>query len=153
MSNADHRRLARAAARAATDRFFVASALAVYRGLVGFDEAQLAAWLSCAVEQVPRLALCRRPDGESAMFAEETQRIAEFAGVDAVRLANLLRAADNLDVLRTTSPAVLMAAQDRERAAEQEGDAAQGPRLTPPRPDGADGTPSNHTQQPPERAP
>lgn len=115
MSDARSRMLVHAAARAEEEPFFLASALAAYRRLSGDDEARLAAWLGCSPVALARLALCRRPDGESAMFSDEVQRIAAFAGANAARLANLLRSVENAEAMRTPDAAALMAAQDRER--------------------------------------
>jgi hypothetical protein len=113
MSETVNRHLARAAARAEADPFFVASALAAYRALLGMGEARLAAWLGCSVENLARLALCRRPDGESAMFGEEVRRIAAYVDGDASRLANLLRTVESAKAMDGTASATLMAAQDR----------------------------------------
>lgn len=116
MNAADHDRLmARAATRAESDPFFVAWALAVYRELAELDSAALAARLGCSVAALRRLALCRRPDGESAMFADEVTRIAEHTGCDPARLAQVLRAAENAERMRRTASVTLLAARDRER--------------------------------------
>lgn len=105
--------MARAAARAADDPFFLASALAAYRQLTGMDDAALAAELGCDVAALTRLALCRRPDGASPMFKDEVPRIAAHAGADPLKLANLLRAADAAERMQTASPNALLAARDR----------------------------------------
>jgi hypothetical protein len=112
-SNADSSPLARAAGRAERDPFFVASALAGYRELAGMTNAELAAWLGGRSGTITRLALCRRPDEDSAMYGDDVKRIASYAGVDAGRLATLLRAAANLEAMRAGSPASLLAARDR----------------------------------------
>jgi hypothetical protein len=105
--------LARAATRAEREPFFLASALAAYRALSGLDDAALAAELGCAESALARLALCRRPRGDSPMFREDVTRIAAATGADAARLARLLRAADAAETLRAAPSAGLLAAQDR----------------------------------------
>ena len=121
MHDADEQQLRRAAARAEADPFFVAFALAAYRTLAGLDHSRLAAWLSCPAQNMARLALCRRPEGESAMFGDEVRRIASYVEGDAGRLAHLLRAVENAEEMRTASPGALMAAQDREADASEVG--------------------------------
>lgn len=127
--DADRRLLDHAAARAEERSFFLASALAAYRRLSGFDDARLAAWLECRSEALSRLGLCRRPDGETAMFVEDVQRIAAFAGASAARLASLLRAVENAEAMRGRGAETLMAAHDRERPAAGDAPGALG---TPP---------------------
>jgi hypothetical protein len=112
--------LVHAAARAEEQPFFLASALTAYRRLAGYDEAGLAVWLGCSPVALARLALCRRPDGESAMFSDEVQRIAAFAGANATRLANLLRTVENAEAMRTPAADALIAAHDRERPAAED---------------------------------
>lgn len=107
------RLLARAAARAEDDRFFVGSALAAYRRLRGIDGTALAAELGCEEPALSRLALCRRPEGEGPMFRDEVTRIADYTGCDVARLASVLRAATTAERMRTPAPATLLAARDR----------------------------------------
>ena len=108
-----HSVLGRAAARAEQAPFFLAAALAAYRADTGLDNAALAAELGCAESALPRLALCRQPRGENPMFREDVNRIAAFAGVNATRLAGLLRSVEAASALRAAPPAPLLAAQDR----------------------------------------
>jgi hypothetical protein len=119
MSDRNDRWLARAAARAEAEPFFVASALAAYRALVGIDNARLADWLGCPNSNLARLALCRRPEGGSAMFGDEVRRIARHVGSDAGRLAHLLRAVENAEAMRAAAPGALMAAHDRQPTPEE----------------------------------
>lgn len=103
--------------RVAGDPGFVGWALAC----VGGDDAVLAARLGCPPANLPRLALCRRPDGSSGRFAEEVRRIAAHAGCDAGRLRDLLREATTVERLRgptggdDVGAGLLLAARDRER--------------------------------------
>src|SRR5438093_3989449 len=114
--------LERAAARAATDPFFLGSALAVYRSGEGLDGAALARRLGCSADTLPRLALCRRPVSSDPAFAADVRRIATWAGVDPDELANVLRYAESIEALweRRRSSAsgqgTLLAARDRDEA-------------------------------------
>jgi hypothetical protein len=92
---------------------FVASALAAYRNLRQIDNAALATELGCTEAGLSRLALCRRPDGDGAMFRTEVERIAQHAGCRAETLARLLRAASVAEKMQTAAPGTLLAARDR----------------------------------------
>ena len=140
MNDTNDRRLASAAARAEAEPFFVASALAAYRALAGFDTTQLAAWLGCPADNLARLSLCRRPEGGSAMFADEVRRIAAYVGGDAGRLAQLLRAVENVEAMRNAPPSALIAAHDRRPAPEESG-TEQSPTTPGPDADGPDSGP------------
>lgn len=106
--------LVRAAERAAANPFFMASALTVYQVEHGLDDAALAAWLGCGVEQLPRLRLCRHPDADPGRFRAGVEQIAAYAGVSPFRLAALLREADALAALHSgqRESAGLLAARD-----------------------------------------
>ena len=140
MRDADDQQLRRAAARAAADPFFVAFALAAYRALAGLDESELAAWLGCPEQNMARLALCRRPDGGSVMFGDEVRRIAGYAGSDAGRLAQILRAVENAEAMRSAPPGALMAAHDRRPVADAQ------PPPPPATPDLGAGGPEEHPE-------
>lgn len=105
--------LARAALEAEHNAFFIASALATYRSLSEIDNTSLAAFLGCTGTALYRLALCRRPEGEGAAYREEVQRIAQYAGCNAERLATMLRAASASDAMRAAAAGSLLAARDR----------------------------------------
>lgn len=115
----DDELLRRAAQRAADRPFFVASDLAAYRELHQLGEEALAEFLGCPPEQLPRLALCRRPDPDTPEFRREVERIAEHVGARAPRLAQLLREVASLHALRRAdtrsrgSTGALLAARDR----------------------------------------
>jgi hypothetical protein len=47
------------------------------------------------------------------MFAGRVRRIAEYAGCDPARLANLLRAVNLAEAMETAAPSALLAARDR----------------------------------------
>lgn len=107
------RLMARAAARAEEDTFFVASTLATFRTLQSMDNAGLAAYLGCTEVALSRLALCRRPAEEGPMFREEVERIAQHTGCNAGSLVNILRAASVAEKMRGATPGTLLAARDR----------------------------------------
>jgi hypothetical protein len=121
--NRRHRRdlLRHAAQRAEHQPFFVASALAAYRALHNLNETELAAFLGCTPEALPRLALCRLPDASTPRFRPEVERIASFSGVNSLHLAILLRDVDSTTALRrltqsqrqTPEQGFLLAARDR----------------------------------------
>lgn len=111
------RAMERLVERTANDSQFIAACLAA-AGLLR-DRAAAAARLGCSVEQIPRLALCRRPDATGARFADDVRRIAEFVNCDPVRLRDLLRETSAIDRLRGTADetdigqGLLLAARDR----------------------------------------
>ncbi|MGE0539378.1 MAG: hypothetical protein AB7R89_04295 [Dehalococcoidia bacterium] len=107
------RLMARAAMLAEERPFFVAAALAIYRALRQIDNAALAAELGCTEIGLSRLALCRRPDGDGAMFRTQVERIARHAGCRAESLANVLRAASAVEKMQAATPSALLAARDR----------------------------------------
>ncbi|MBI4497317.1 MAG: hypothetical protein HY689_05405 [Chloroflexi bacterium] len=120
--------LRRAAQRAAARPFFVARDLAAYMELHQVGEEALADLLGCSPEQLPRLALCRRPDPAGADFRSEVERIAQHVGARAERLAQLLREVDVVRTLRRAGPqqdrcddrGMLLAARDRGASAAPE---------------------------------
>lgn len=106
--------LARMAASVEDDRFFVASALAVYRDDMRLGADDLAAYLGCAADALPRLALCRRPREDSPVYRDEIERIAAFVGATPARLANIMRHADLAQRRdHSSTRGGLMAARDR----------------------------------------
>lgn len=86
--------LVRFAATLEHDPDFVAYALAQYREQMRLSTATLLAMLDCTELQYARLAICFRPDGASALFPSDVQRIAERTGVKASALASILRAVE-----------------------------------------------------------
>ncbi len=105
---------------AAEARFFLASALKAYSSFNELDDAALAAHLGCSLQDLPRLALCRRPAPEPTVFRKEVEQIAAYASAKAERLAQLLREVETLEALQmaeksvtASGPGLLMAARDR----------------------------------------
>lgn len=107
----------RAARRVSDDPFFLASALLAFAAAEGLDEDELARHLGCAADELPALLLCRRPTGEAQMFRAGVQRIADRFGLDAARLARIIRTADALaafgGVAADATGGLLAAARDR----------------------------------------
>lgn len=122
--------LARMATFVEDDPFFVASALAVYRDDMHLGADDLAAYLGCAADALPRLALCRRPAENSPVYRDEIERIAAFVGAAPARLANIMRHADLAQRRnRAATRGGLMAARDRRSEDSQPHPADTGPNL------------------------
>jgi hypothetical protein len=111
----------RAFDRASDLDFFVARDLILYRKLNGIDRNGLARLLGCTAEGLHKLGLCRRPDSTSPLFRTQVDVVARHAGVDAVRLASLLRETEVAKAMESlsgsqrsaTASGSLMAARDR----------------------------------------
>ncbi len=113
-------RLARLARRVEDDPAFLASALKQYATSEGLDGRGLAAALSCSVEALARLALCRRPRPAPPWFRQDVDRIAARFGANADALAAIVRRADALGRLRDVDVGergLLIAARDQDGAA------------------------------------
>ncbi len=91
--------LANFALRLEGDRDFMASALAAYREREKLNDQALAKQLGATDVTLLRLALCKRPDSASPQFAAQVREIAEYVGVDAPQLSNLLRQVEILEQL------------------------------------------------------
>jgi hypothetical protein len=107
----------RAAERATKRTFFVAAALSAYQELEKISDIELAAYLRCSEEQLPKLALCRKPERASTTFQADVRKIAAYAGVDQRQFAKLLRVVESLPIFQTALSAsgsgLLVAACDR----------------------------------------
>lgn len=100
-----------AAARAKNDPFYLSGLLEAYRQMERISQEDLARYLGCLPDVLPRIALCRRPD--RTRFRQDIQAIASKFAIQADRLANLVRAAEAYQAAR--------AAQSRRRPLEQAG--------------------------------
>ena len=113
-----------AAQRAAQRSFFLASALRQYQDLHQLDEQGLAHDLGCAPEDLPRLALCRRPVGASATFLDDVEQLTRRFQLKDGRLLALLRQVEAMAALQThmarasQRDSLLQAARDREEEPE-----------------------------------
>lgn len=70
---------------------YMAGAMAHYQKAEQIDDDALAQQLGTTAEKLTRLAMCKRPDPNSARFADEVRQIAIFTRSDASVLARLLR--------------------------------------------------------------
>jgi len=111
-----------AADKAARDKFFMSSALNSFVQGEKKNKAELAEYLEIGVEQLSRLALCRRPySNEVATFRRDTTAIANRFEIKPATLANLLRRAETYEFNQNSVPSgYLMAARDYEDAPEGE---------------------------------
>jgi hypothetical protein len=109
------------AQRVERDPGFLGSVLALYAQSERLDAAGLAAALGCSPEVLPKLKLCRPPRAER--FWDDVSGIAAHFGLDADRLAAVVRRGQVLAKLREfSSPnSTLLAARDREKEPEGEG--------------------------------
>jgi len=120
----DRELLRRAAQRAGQQPFFLAWSLLAYARAEGLDDDGLAAALGCDPASLPALLLCRRPEGEGAVFRADVEAIAERFRLDAARLARLIRTADTVVAwawAATDQVGGLLAARDRDADDRQPG--------------------------------
>ena len=82
--------ITRAAAALAADRRVMASVLTVTQRQTGMSAAELAAWLELPVGDLPKLALCARPNPARPTFTREVADLAAYVRCDPVRLWLLL---------------------------------------------------------------
>ena len=115
--------LERAAQRAMTSEFFLASTLYEYQQANHFDAKALAARLGCDVNDLPRLALCRRPSAtDQRAFWHDIEHLAQRFRLRADQLATIIRRVDSLRALRQhqtstlNAQGMLRAARDREES-------------------------------------
>jgi hypothetical protein len=101
MSSRPSPALVYAAQRAVQSDFFLAGALRQYQDLHQFNEQELARDLSCAPEDLPRLALCRRPSGTSEDFMDDVERLARRFHLKSERLVALIRQTEAIEALQT----------------------------------------------------
>jgi hypothetical protein len=97
--------LARLAARAEADPFFLAAPLAVFAQTEGLDDAGLAAKLGLPPERLPKLKLCRPPRPEPEHFTADVRQIAGHFGIDPDALAHAVRRGQTVIELRSGQPA------------------------------------------------
>lgn len=110
----------------------MSSLMLLYKEQEDMDDNQLADFLSCDPDALPRLALCRRPR-ETPHFRSDVETISDYVGADRVKLARLIRAAEAAEALsqaphRAGSSSMLVAARDHddiEEVPEQTEEASQ----------------------------
>ncbi len=106
----------RALEKAAERPFFVASALRAYQTRHGLGDDELATFLGCARQDLPKLALCGRPEVGSAKFRADVEQIARYVGAEVQPLAQLFCEAATLTTFDSAPAApggFLIAARDR----------------------------------------
>jgi hypothetical protein len=79
--------------RAGRDEKYLAHSLMTYLQAKELEWADLAEEFNCDEENILKLALCRRVDTKSSNFSETLQTIANYSGIDAFILANVLKKA------------------------------------------------------------
>jgi hypothetical protein len=121
-SNPSHA-LARAAQRAISNEFFLAGILHEYQETNRLDDSALAAMLECDIHDLPRLALCRRPDAHESFFLNDIKHLEQRFHLRADRLATIVRQVDSLRAFKQhlpspqDTPMMLQAARDRDEDA------------------------------------
>lgn len=103
-NNNDLSLLQYAAKRAVQSRFFLAESLKEFCINRGMTEDDLAGFLGCSLELLPKLALCRRPDSDSPKFRVDIERIATAFNMQPIRLVQVIREVDSLKVLTEAKP-------------------------------------------------
>ena len=82
----------------------MAYVLTTYQRQERLSDDALSQYLNATPAAMPRLALCKRPASDSPQFADQIRQIADYAGVDAVQLANMVRQVSSLDADRLSRP-------------------------------------------------
>lgn len=111
------------ARRVANDPFFLASVLAAYARSEHLDDAGLAETLGCSAAVLTALRLCRAPRPAPRAFQQDVDRLAERFGVDADRLAEVVRYGQALPRLQAgpaSAQGFLMAAREEGEAPGEE---------------------------------
>jgi hypothetical protein len=120
--------IARLASLASSRPSLMSSLMQLYREREGMDDEQLAAFLECEHEALPRLALCRRPR-QAPDFRGDIEAIAAHTGANPGRLAKMVRAAEVQQALGgehgAGGPSILMAARDHDDPAAGEDNMTQ----------------------------
>jgi hypothetical protein len=123
-SNKPSNALAHAAQRAVPHEFFLAGILREYQQANQLDDDALAKLLGCHVNDLARLALCRRPATEQKAFIQDIEHLVQRFHLHEDQLASVIRQVDSLRALRQqlTStrnaqqmPGILRAARDRDQ--------------------------------------
>lgn len=97
--------LARLAQRLRSDPAYMASVLITYQSQERLSDTELTHRLAIDVDQLPRLALCKRPSSEGDKFAEQVRQIATYTGANPATLAQIIRQIEAVEKLHTLPPA------------------------------------------------
>ncbi len=122
MSTNPPKTLMRAALRAIENDFFLAGILHDYQQANHLDDEALALFLECDSNDLPRLALCRRPAAQQNAFLSDLEHLAQRFRLHADRLAAIIRQVDTLRMLQQrqrssyneNAQGLLQAARDRD---------------------------------------
>jgi hypothetical protein len=109
--------LEKMAERARREPFFLGWLLEQYAAPEQLDDVALAAELGCTLVDLRRLRLCRAPRTDAAGLLADIRHLADALGLDADRLARVIRRA-TVQVRFQGSAGFLMAARDRDEEAE-----------------------------------
>ena len=117
------------AVRLKSDPNFMSWIFATYQKQERVSETKLIDILNTTPDMLYRLALCKRPNSNRPEFLKEIHQLSDYASIDPIRLANLIRQVEALDAFRTmpipletqtnsqmfsVSSGVLAAARDRD---------------------------------------
>ncbi len=122
MSTNPPKSLMRAAQRAIKNDFFLAGILHEHQQANHLNDEELACFLECDRNDLPRLALCRRPDAQQEAFLSDIEHLARRFHLHADRLAAVIRQVDTLRMLQRRQRSssheaaqdLLQAARDRD---------------------------------------
>ncbi len=103
LSMETNRHLARLAKRLNEDTEYMASILAMYQICERLTDQSLSELLGISPGMLARLALCKRPNPESADFAQQVRKLADFTGADVGAIANLIRQIEALEAMKVLS--------------------------------------------------
>jgi hypothetical protein len=81
------------------DPEFMAYVLTIYQRQEQLSDDALSQHLNTTPATMPRLALCKRPASDSPQFADQIRQIADYTGVNAAQLANMVRQVSSLEKL------------------------------------------------------
>jgi hypothetical protein len=116
--------------RTADQPFFLGYDLNEYRIIHDATEDDLASLLDCPRNALVCLSLCRRPYASGPSFRRDVEQIASHCGVNAQRLAKLIREVDSLRTMREVDmpeqighsvPGLLAAARERKMTPRRRG--------------------------------
>lgn len=125
-----------AAKRAAEEPRLLGHELREYREVNDATEDDLAIALDCSRDALVCLALCRRPNPNAPSFRADVEQISLHCGVNAQKLAVLLREVDSLRTIRQVpvpphvgagQAGLLAAARDRTRRTRKKRNAKKRP--------------------------
>lgn len=123
MSTNPSKTLRRAAQRAIENDFFLAGILHEYQHANHLNDDALAQFLGCKSNDIPRLALCRRPFPHQEAFLSDLEHLSQRFHLNVDRLATIIRQVDTLRILRehhasakglNNPQGLLQAARDRD---------------------------------------